>query len=243
MKLQSVIRFLYPPQCLSCGVETTLDFALCGACWGETPFLSGLVCDSCGQPLVGAPGPEAAHCDTCLSHPPPWQRGRAAIAYEGVGRRLVLGLKHGDRSDLVPALAQWLAPLARELSDNETLLAPVPLHRRRLFLRRYNQSALIAHALGRICGLAHCPDLLMRRRATRPQEGMTREQRHENQSGAIAVSPKRKACIGGRPVLLLDDVMTSGATLSACAEASLAAGAGSVNVLVLARVARDTQIV
>ena len=245
MKLQSVIRFLYPPRCLSCGAETTLDFALCGTCWGETPFISGLVCDACGLPLPGAPEKASAreYCDSCLHTPPPWRRGRAVMLYQGVGRKLVLALKHGDRTDLTPALAGWMAPLARRLTSAGALLAPVPLHRARLFMRRYNQSALLSHALARRCAIAHCPDLLIRTRNTRRQEGMSREARIANQTGAMRVAPGRAALVGGRPVLLLDDVMTSGATLAACAEACLAAGAAEVSVLALARVARNTQIV
>jgi ComF family protein len=239
MRLQSVLMALYPPQCLSCGEETADEFSLCGACWRDMPFISGLACDACGTPLPGASEGEAQHCDTCLAAPPPWQRGRAACRYDGTARRMILALKHGDRTDLVPAMARWMRPGVTALIAPDVVLAPVPLHPRRLFFRRYNQSALLTRRLSRDLGVSDCPDLLRRIRATRVQEGMTRPERQENQRGAIAVAPRRRETIEGRPVLLVDDVMTTGATLAACAEACLSAGAARVDVAVLARVARD----
>ena len=239
MRLQSVLTALYPPQCLSCGVETADEFSLCGACWREMPFISGLTCDSCGTPLPGESGGEEQHCDACLAAPPPWQRGRAACRYDGTARRMILALKHGDRTDLVPAMARWMRPHVAPLLESDTVMAPVPLHPRRLFFRRFNQSALLTRRLARDLGVPDGPDLLKRVRATRVQEGMTRPERQENQRGAIAVSNNRRSFIEGRAVLLIDDVMTTGATLGACAEACLAAGAARVDVAVLARVARD----
>jgi ComF family protein len=240
VNLQSAIHFLYPPQCLACGAETSADFALCGACWRETPFISGLVCDVCGVPLPGQDTTETAHCDACIAAPRPWGQGRAPLVYDGTARRLILALKHGDRHDIVAPLARWMAQSGRKLCDNDTLIAPVPLHARRLFSRRFNQSALLATQIARDLGLPICPDLLRRHRATRLQEGMTREQRFENLQAAFSVPQNRRAMLHNRTVLIVDDVMTSGATLSGCAKACFDAGAAKVNVLVLARVARDT---
>lgn len=240
MKLQSAIRVLYPPQCLVCGVDASVDFALCADCWREMPFVTGLVCDICGTPLPGEDTGEPAQCDSCLMAPKPWVRGRAALLYDGTARRMVLALKHGDRQDLVRPMARWMANQTRLLAKDAPLLAPVPLHRTRLFTRRFNQSALLTKTLAGMCDLNWCPDLITRLRATRLQEGMTREERHENQRQAFKVPDNRKALILDRSVLLIDDVMTSGATLSACTEACYAAGAASVTVQVLARVARNT---
>jgi ComF family protein len=240
VNLQSAIRFLYPPQCLACGSETTSEFALCGACWGNTPFISGLVCDACSLPLPGEGAGDTEYCDACLIAPRPWGRGRAVMRYDGTARRLVLALKYGDRLDLARPMAMWFLPLMQEIKASDHLLAPVPLHPRRLFFRRFNQAALLAEQLGKLCGLACCPDLLRRNRATRRQDGMSREDRFENQRQAFSVPEARKWRVQGRNILLIDDVMTSGATLSACTEACFAAGAVEVNVLVLARVARDT---
>jgi len=240
MNLQSAIQFLYPPQCLSCGAETMAEFALCGTCWRDLPMIDGLACDSCGHPLPGDVGEGAALCDTCLTTPNPWTKGRAALVYDGTARRLILYLKHGDRQDLVAPMAAWMAARARDLIGRDTLVAPVPLHWRRMFSRRFNQAALLAENVAKIHDLRYCPDLLHRERATKMQEHMNAEQRRENQRRAFVIPAKRRAMIEGRDVLLIDDVMTSGATLGACAEACLTVNAKTVNVLVLARVARDT---
>lgn len=239
MKLQSAIRFLFPPQCISCRAETGEEFGLCGACWREMPFNSGLSCDGCGQPLPGDDDGKEL-CDTCLTAPKAWQRGRAALIYEGTARRLILGLKYGDRQELAIPMARWMAEQGADILRSRVLIAPVPLHWRRFFSRRYNQAALLAECVAKTVGTDYCPDLLLRTRATRKQEGMSREERFENQRQAFVISVRRQALVQEKHVVLIDDVMTSGATLSACAEACLAAGATNVDVLVLARVARDT---
>lgn len=204
------------------------------------PFIGGLVCDSCGVPLPGEQHEMAAVCDSCLAAPKPWAQGRAALLYEGTARRMVLGLKHGDRHDMVRPLASWMAARAGGLISADTLVAPVPLHWRRMLSRRFNQAAMLAKAVAQKHNVDFCPDLLLRNRATVMQEGMTREERFENQRRAFQVPPKRVQQIAGKTVLLVDDVMTSGATLGSCTEACYAANAKLVNVLVLARVARDT---
>lgn len=236
--VQSVIRLIYPPQCILCGARTDADFALCGTCWLGAGFPSGLVCDACGLPLPGEDPGEPVHCDDCLATPRPWTRGRAAMLYGETGRRLALALKHGDRPDLARPAAQWMARAAQPILAPEMIVAPVPLHWLRLLRRRYNQSALLSRGVTRIAGLAHCPDLLLRTRRTPSQEGRDRDGRFANLRDAIAVHPRRRDRIAGRHVLLVDDVMTSGATLAAAAEACLAAGAAQVSVLVLARVAK-----
>jgi len=235
------VHLLFPPRCLCCGEAVASDFGLCPACWHEADFITGPCCERCGAPLPGAAEDADAplHCDDCLAAPPPWDHGRAALRYAGTGRRLVLALKHGDRLDLVKPLAAWMIRAARPLVTPEMIVAPVPLHRLRLVTRRYNQSALLARALARGLGLAHQPDLLQRTRVTPSQEGRDRDARHANLAGAIAPHPRRGALIHGKPVLLVDDVMTSGATLGAATRACLDAGAISVSVVVLARVARD----
>ena len=239
MRMQAAVRLIYPPQCLSCDALVTTDFGLCARCWRDTPFISGLVCDCCGTPLPGEEGGAPVQCDDCLAIARPWSRGRAVMLYRDNGRRLVMALKHGDRLDLARPAAGWLQRVAAPLLAPDTLIAPVPLHWLRLIRRRYNQSAVLAAALGRLCDLPHCPDLLLRSRNTRSQEGRDREGRFVNVEGAIRVNPRRDWQITGRPVLLVDDVMTSGATLAACADACLAAGAARVDVVVLCRVAKD----
>ncbi len=235
-KLQSAIRAIYPPECLVCRADTSDEFGLCGACWADAPFITGLVCDGCGMPLPGQDATETTLCDSCLIAPQPWGKGRAVFLYRGSARRMILSLKHGDRQDLVRPMCRWLLPLTHKLAGPETLLVPVPLRASRLFFRRYNQAALLTQALARVSGLQTCPDALKRIRKTRPQEGMSRQARQENQRGAFAVPAAKQPTLTGRHILLVDDVMTSGATLAACAEACFAAKAARVDVIALARV-------
>ncbi len=237
MGMQAVLRLVYPPQCVACGEAVDSDFGLCGPCWRETGFITGLVCDLCGVPLPGEG--EGAECDDCIALGRPWAQGRAAFLYRDVGRKLVLGLKHADRIELARPAGEWLLRAARPILREGMVVAPVPLHWRRLFRRRYNQSALLSARLAALAGLAHCPDLLQRVRATGTQDGRDRAGRFGNLTGAMRVHPRRAQVLKGAHVLLVDDVMTSGATLTACAEACLATGARRVSVAVLARVAKD----
>lgn len=239
MGMQGALQILYPPQCISCSAPVQSDFGLCADCWRETPFVSGLVCDQCGLPLPGQDSAERVLCDDCMTIARPWEQGRAALMYRDNGRRLVLALKHGDRMELARPAALWLRQAAAPLLRPDTLVVPVPLHWWRLIRRKYNQAALLSAALARSAGVEHCPDLLIRRRNTGSQEGRTRDDRFANLRGAFATHPRRRARIAGRPVLVVDDVMTSGATFSAAATACLAAGAARVDVLSLARVAKD----
>ena len=236
--LKGAVDLILPNQCASCRELVEGGGVLCGACWRATPFISGLVCDACGAPLQGAAG-ELVHCDECLEHPPGWERGRAAMLYRDVARRLVLALKHGDRLDLVGPASDWMARSARPIVVEGMIAVPVPVHRWRLIRRRYNQAALLAQGLARRAGIACCPDAIVRGRPTGSQDGKSREQRFQNVSGAFVVPKRRVAAVAGHPILLVDDVMTSGATLAGCAEALRAAGSGPVSVAVLARVARS----
>ena len=235
--MQSLLRAIYPPRCLSCAEVVAEDGGLCGACWREAGFITGLVCDACGVPLPGT-ADHAVLCDDCLARPRPWSRGRAALLYRDTGRRLVLGLKHGDRTHLAAAAAGWLYRAGRPILREDQIVVPVPLHWWRLVRRRYNQSALLAGALARRAGLEHCPDALRRDRATPSQDGRDSDARFANLDGALA--PHRPERLRDRAVLLVDDVMTSGATFAAATEACHAAGAADVRVLALARVARES---
>jgi ComF family protein len=237
--LQAALHVLYPPQCISCGALVTSDFGLCGDCWRGTPFIAGMVCDRCGVPLPGADTDEVAVCDDCMSIARPWGQGRSALLYRDNGRSLVLALKHGDRMDLARPAAVWLLQAVRPLLRPGMLVVPVPLHWFRLFTRKYNQAALLSKGLAELAGLQHSPDALLRRRTTGTQEGRTRDGRFANMVDAFRVPSARVGQIRDREVLLVDDVMTSGATFAAATDALFAAGARSVDVVSLARVAKD----
>jgi predicted amidophosphoribosyltransferase len=242
--MKDVLGLVYPPQCIGCGIPVAAQSdalaQLCPDCWRETQFITGACCDCCGAPLPeGDGGDDVLHCDECLVRPRLWHRGRAAFVYSGTGRDLVLTLKHADRPDLAPALTLWLARTAAPLIEQDMLVAPVPMHLRRLLRRRYNQAGLVSERLARQWGLDHVPDLLARTRYSPPQDHRNREDRIANVAGSIAVTARRRQSVAGRPVLLVDDVLASGATISAAAEALIAAGAGPISVAVLARAVKD----
>ena len=239
MRLQGTVQVLYPSQCLTCAAPVTSDFGMCGECWRETPFVFGLVCDLCG---VSLPGEDPGHrvlCDDCMMIARPWSQGRAALIYRDNARKLVLALKHGDRLDLARPAAQWMSKTALPMVRPDMLVVPIPLHWFRLFRRKYNQAALLSAQVANILGLPHCPDALVRRKSTGSQEGRTRDARFASMAGAIAVHQRHFGLVSQREILLVDDVMTSGATFAAATEALFAAGAASVSVLSLARVAKD----
>ncbi len=238
--LQTALHLIYPPRCTVCSAYVDSDFGLCGPCWRDTPFISGLVCDLCGVALPGQDTGTAEICDDCLKIARPWSRGRAALAYRDNGRKLVLALKHGDRHDVVRPAARWMAQAAQPILDQTALIAPVPLHWTRILKRRFNQAALLARGLAAETGQEVCPDLLTRPIRTRSLEGLGRDARFETLSNAIRLHPKRRHKIAGRPVLLMDDVMTTGATLAAATEACISSGAKEVCILTLARASKDT---
>ena len=233
-----MLEFLYPPTCVICRGPVASEFGLCGECLRETPFLSGALCAQCGVPLAGE-AEDGDRCDDCHALARPWSRGVAVLSYERYGRRLVLQLKHGDRTDLARPAGTWLARAIAPLATDDTVCVPVPLNRWRLLRRRYNQAALLARAAAREQGLDLCVDALLRKRPTASQDHRSRSERFANLRGMICANPARRESLNGRSVILFDDVMTSGATLAAAAVAAFEAGAARVDVAVLARVCVD----
>jgi ComF family protein len=209
----------------------------CAACFGGVGFITRPFCARCGVPFAAAEqaGRDGA-CPTCQENPPRFGAARAALRYDMAGRRLILPLKHGDRTELVRTLAPQMARAGAELLQRADLLIPVPLHRRRLFKRRYNQAGLLASAVSKIGGVPALLDGLKRLRATPALEEKSPAERMAAVEDAFAVRTSRAARIVGRRILLIDDVMTSGATANSCTKVLFEAGAAAVDVLTAARV-------
>lgn len=233
---------LLPPRCLACGAVVGDDGGLCAVCWSSMAFIAEPICDCCGTPLPFA-GPEDAAgrqlCAECAAVTPVLARARAALVYDDASKPLLLGFKHADRLHAARAFAAWMLRAGGVLLSDADVIVPAPLHRRRLFLRRYNQASVLALALGRLTGKPALVDALERRRATPSQGRLGREARRRNVAGAFAVTPAGRRAVAGRRVLLVDDVMTTGATAAECAKALLAAGAAAVDALTLARAERS----
>lgn len=233
----ALVDALLPPRCLACGGPVDRQGGLCVTCWSGLTFLAPPFCARCGTPFDFAM-PGEALCGSCMAEPPPFARARAVLAYDDGSRPLVLGFKHGDRTHAADAYGAWMARAGKELLAGADLLVPVPLHRWRLFRRRYNQAALLASSAGRSAGVPVAPDLLVRRRATPTQGGLDRKGRMRNVKGAFRLRPGRRDRVKGRRIVLVDDVLTTGATLAECTRVLLHAGAAQVDVLTLARVVK-----
>lgn len=230
-----LLDLLLPPRCLGCGGEVEAPGQLCGNCWGGLSFIADPCCGRCGRPFH-ATRTSAPFCADCLRDPPAYDRARAVLVYDDASRDMVLAFKHGDRTDAAPTYANWMARAAGPLLERGVdLVVPVPLHRWRLLRRRYNQSALLAQVLARHTGVPFRPAALSRVRPTRSQGRLSAAGRARNVRGAFAARPEQ---VKGRSVLLVDDVLTSGATLSACARTLKRVGAREVFAVTLARVVR-----
>lgn len=238
---RGLLDLLLPP--LDAAGTPAITGGLPAEAWSRIVFLEAPVCDGCGAPWDYDPGP-GVRCAACMARPRAFDRARAACLYDEHSRDLVLKLKHADRTDLAPVLARWLLRAGRDLLAEAELIVPVPLHRWRLLSRRYNQAAEVARPLGDLAGVPVLPDALARVRRTESQGGKSAGGRRRNVAGAFAVPPGRRGRIAGRRLLLVDDVLTTGATAHACARALKAAGAAAVDLAVIAKVraAADTTI-
>jgi len=235
---RAALDLILPPLCLKCRAPVSDPQSLCGTCWSELKFMGPPHCAQCGLPFPHALG-EGVRCAACIARPPSFAKGRAAVAYDDASRDLILSFKHGDRLEAVPLFARWMANAGHEVLAEADVLIPVPLHWVRLATRRYNQAALLAHAISKRADLRVATNLLRRRRRTRSQgEMFSARERMRNVAGAFAVAKADQSKLTGLNIVLVDDVLTTGATLSACAKTLLRAGAGSVSFVTLARVVR-----
>ena len=232
-----LLDLLLPPRCLGCGTIVSENGTLCATCWQGITFLGAPCCACCGFPFdfdLGAGG----MCGACLGAPPAFDRARSAMRYDDSSRHLVLALKHGDRLHLAPSLAPWMRRAGDALLADADIQVPVPLHWTRLASRRYNQSAVLAHAIAKAGGPPVAADCLIRRRRTPSQGRKNATARRRNVAGAFAL--RRADAVRGKRVVLIDDVLTTGATVEECARVLKRAGAVRVDVLTLARVVRET---
>ncbi|WP_374547467.1 ComF family protein [Rhodoblastus sp.] len=238
------LDLLYPPSCLACRRAISQQGGLCPACWTAMRFIERPYCERLGTPfeIDLAPGESGRMVSpAALADPPVFRRARAVARYEeGPARQLVHRLKYGDRGELAGPMGRWMARAGEELLREADLLVPIPLHWTRLARRRFNQSAALALAISGVSAVPADMDLLTRVKPTPPQVGLTRRQRAQNIQGAFVVAPARRIEAEGRRIVLVDDVMTSGATLNAAARVLLRAGAQSVDALVFARVITDS---
>lgn len=228
-----IVDFALPPRCPGCGTITDRQHSFCLSCWQALSFLAEPCCARCGLPFEYDAG-DGAECGSCIAEPPGFDRLRAAVAYGEIARRVVLKLKYAGKPGVADTLAHFMQ---RHLDPAEgAILAPVPLHRWRIWRRGYNQAALIASALARRSGMTADLDLLKRLKATPSLKGMGRRERALAVRGAFAVDEARKPVVAGKTIILIDDVFTSGATANACAKALKSSGAKAVNIICWARV-------
>jgi ComF family protein len=237
--LRAALDLALPRLCAVCR-EPVESEGLCPACWSKLSFISRPYCERLGIPFVYDPGPGILSMEA-IADPPAYQRARAAVRFDEISRALVHALKYGDRLDLAPMMGRWLTQAGRELLAEADALVPVPLHWRRHWARRFNQSAILAAAVAKGSGVPIAAGALRRVKRTTQQVGLSRAQRAANIQGAFRVPADGKAEVVGRKLVLIDDVLTSGATVEGCAKTLLRAGAKNVDVLVFARVAEPGQ--
>jgi ComF family protein len=235
--LRAAADLALPPQCLACDKPVAASGSLCPACWSKLRLIEKPYCARLGTPFTYDLGAGALSAEA-IADPPPFDRCRAVAAYDDVARQLVHGLKYRDRLDLSRWMGRWMRRAGDDLLTDAGVIVPVPLHRRRLWSRRYNQSVLLARAVAVAAGKPLAPAALLRIRHTLQQVGLSADQRDRNVRGAFQVPVAEKIAVAGRRVLLVDDVYTTGATVKAATRALLRAGATAVDVLVFARVVR-----
>jgi ComF family protein len=224
------LQLVYPPQCIACQAATGEAHALCPSCWAAMQLIADPVCACLGTPFEHDFGPGMLS-PAAIADPPRFDQARAVARHEGAARALVARLKYGERLDLARSMARLMAGAGRAMLSNCDLIVPVPMHRGRLWRRRYNQAALLALELGRLVEKPVSLDALIRVKRTPPQVGLTRNERRANLAGAFRVAPEQRASLAGLHLVVIDDVRTTGSTLNACAHILRNAGAARIDVL------------
>jgi ComF family protein len=236
--LKSLLGLLYPPTCIACQAATGEPHSLCAACWSGVRFIERPFCERLGTPFAVDLG-QPLLSPAAIADPPVFGRARAVAEYDGTASLLVHRPKYNDRLELAPALGTMMARGGAELLAEADVIVPVPLHRWRLWRRRFNQAMALAKAISAHSGVPCDPFLLARVKHTRRQVGLSKAQRQENLQGAFRVPAEVKARLEGKRVLLIDDVLTTGSTANAASRALLRSGAASVDVLAFARVVKE----
>jgi ComF family protein len=229
------LDFVLPQRCLSCDARVSEQTGLCAECWSRMPFLERPWCQRLGIPFSYDVG-DGAWSPQAIASPPVFDRLRAVAFYDGPARQMVHALKFSGRRELARPMARWMARSGSELLSSDSLLVPVPLHWMRLLQRRFNQAADLAKEVARECGGQFEPQVLRRQKRTRRQVGLSAKDRHKNVRSAFKVDGGRADLVQGRHVVLIDDVLTTGSTVSACCKCLLSSGAASVDVLTFAQV-------
>lgn len=232
------LDLFFPPRCPITDEPVSAPTLICADGWNKLQFIDDPHCKGCGAPFETYLGDDAL-CGSCLAEPLGLDEVHAAIIYNDAAHKLIVSFKHSDQSNLSPLLGNWLWRAGRQLIDTSTIIAPVPLHRGRLFYRRYNQSALLAKHLAAQADAVFAPQLLVRNRPTPPQQSLSADARRRNVAGAFECRDAEIELLAGAHVMLVDDVLTTGSTLKACAQVLRKAGVSRVSGLVVARVVKS----
>lgn len=231
---KNIVDIIFPPRCLSCAMLVDVQGSLCSTCWSEIRFIQSPHCSACGFPFEYEVG-NATLCGDCTKLRPVYHKSRSVLCYDDRSRSLITRFKYGDKTHASDTFGKWMVRAGEEFLKQSDYLVPVPLHKIRLFTRRYNQSALLAYSMQKYCHVPVLPDGLIRKRHTPPQASLSYKQRLTNVKSAFAVNACYSNTMEGKKVVLIDDVTTTGSTIEACCKVLLKAGVDEVNVLTIAK--------
>jgi ComF family protein len=233
-----LLDMILPPRCIVTGDLVERMGILAPEAWQKLQFIQPPHCECCGIPFAVEMG-DGLLCTDCLQNPPAFAKARAALVYDDESKKVILNFKYGDRTDFIPTLTNWLSQAGFEMLARTDFLVPIPLHPWRLWVRRYNQAALLAEGLAKATGLKTYPTLLKRVKKTKQHQGMSKAERYKNIANAFALSKRDEALVKGKTITLIDDVLTTGATVSEATRVLYKAGAQTIYVLTIARTLKN----